>query len=146
MCSESTTKLQLGKIIWYKVCFIVKSSISHVIDWSLYWKSKTEWLSGYTVVLSGWVVHPLDPWLTRSCSLLPLPSLRRGDKIKIQSIVSSGCILLFSIIMSKSHTSNYPRSGIICIILPHFFFSLRIKIKYTKYFKLLSLFRMEFFL
>ena len=41
----------------------------------LCWKRKTEWLFGYGMVINALVVYPSNMWLTRSCSLLLLPSI-----------------------------------------------------------------------
>ena len=49
--------LQLGKVIQPKVCFMIKSSVSPVIYWVLYWMWKAEWLSGLWVV---WLLNFCD--------------------------------------------------------------------------------------
>ena len=40
-------------------------STSHVMYWTLYWKWKAEWLSGYRVVVSVSVTDPCDHWADR---------------------------------------------------------------------------------
>lgn len=46
----------------------MKCWISHVTDWRLYWKWRTEWLSGYRMVVGVSVAHLVIAWLTASCS------------------------------------------------------------------------------
>lgn len=61
MCSEHLLAwLKSGKIISHKAYFIMKYWISHVVDWRLYWEWKTEWLSGYRMIVKASAVYPWD--------------------------------------------------------------------------------------
>ena len=70
--------LQLGKIISHKVYSIIKCWLSNLVYWILYWKWKTERLSGYRMVVSISVVYPQGRVPAWELWLLPCPASQEG--------------------------------------------------------------------
>ena len=89
--------------------------ISHVIDWILCWKWKTEWLSGPRVAVSVFVVlpgHMPDRQHHRRSSTVSRPGGDQNSKFELQFLVN---IYYFcTIVWSITHKLKHHKWGTIC--------------------------------